>query len=100
MFLETTQPGKTETARKSKPKIKTLEHLISWLEKQPADTAYCFTDNSACVLAQYKRSYSPRSRYAILNEFPRCFMLIAGLDDGDWTFGAALLRARASRSDS
>ena len=88
--------------RKAKLRLKpkTLEHLIAWLERQPAERVYCFTNNGTCLLAQYKRSYSPRSTYALLDEFPRSFMFAAGIESDDWTFGAALTRARALMSDN
>lgn len=40
---------KTET--KADPS--TLESLIAWLEKQPADREYCYMDNGRCLLGQY-----------------------------------------------
>lgn len=30
-----------------------LAGLIAWLEKQPADTVYCYTDNGHCLMAQW-----------------------------------------------
>jgi hypothetical protein len=31
----------------------TLDSLIAWLEKQPADGTYCYDSNGCCILAQY-----------------------------------------------
>ena len=90
-----------------------LESLIAWLEKQPAEGVYCYIDSGRCLL----------SRYFSANGFPSAkitpsYLVQAGRDIplppdfdeiavgphkhfpvGDapgWTFGAALDRARAA----
>jgi hypothetical protein len=86
------------------------ENLIAWLEKQPADTVYCFADFGHCLLAQWLASmdanvYQPERRgtgYEYVVHGRRVdlidFRLIA------WhlphTFGAALERARSAASAS
>jgi len=90
-----------------------LESLIAWLEKQPADTAYDYTEPCGCLLAQYFTA----NGYADVAVMPNAVeYTLAGLDmsanfsEGlefaaigpentrDWTFGAALARARAALS--
>lgn len=48
---------------KVEPKPNTLEHLVSWLEKFPANQSFNYHDPSRCLAAQYKGSidlgYSP-----------------------------------------
>jgi hypothetical protein len=43
--------------RWDKPEVKSdpfsLESLIAWLEKQPEDKTYCYTDTGQCLLSQY-----------------------------------------------
>ncbi len=82
----------------------TLESLIAWLEKQPADTTYCFWDYSGhCLLSSYLsamgRNPNPSRRdYVLVSRLDRR----ASDDIGGqialaqpWTYGAALERARA-----
>ena len=38
---------------KTKTDPLSLDSLIAWLEKQPADAKYCYSDTGACLLAQY-----------------------------------------------
>lgn len=77
--------------------------LIAWLEKQPADGQYVYTDGSNCLLAQYFRA----SGYRDINLgnitarldgervfLPISFQRIAGYYGGERTFGAALERAK------
>lgn len=87
----------------------TLESLIAWLEKQPADRTYHYTCQDGCLLAEYFRSAgfeSARVTFNVLHigvthrEFPDVFRQIA-IDTGvglkrNWTFGVALERARAA----
>lgn len=80
------------------------EHVIAWLETQPADGAYCYTDTGECLIAKYltflghtrvsvgalgcynsdriSRTQAPRFLYEAAVQSPR-------------TFGAALDRVRA-----
>lgn len=86
----------------------TLESLIAWLEKMPADGVYCYTDGGACLLHQYytscgfkdvqvhgwgRWSHSGAKRI----ESPDGFWPVSADPSlsRDWTFGAALSRARA-----
>lgn len=34
-----------------------IETLIAWLEKQPAETEYCYFSNGKCLLAQYFQAH-------------------------------------------
>lgn len=88
----------------------TLVALISWIEGQPREKVYCFTDNGECLLAQYfsfcgykKINMGPtdfhhgdripgKERPTVI--LPRKFNDIAG--ELPRTFGAALERARAA----
>lgn len=90
---------KTET----KPDVFSLENLIVWLEKQPADKVYCYADNGNCLLGQYFIAHG-HTDVAVGGEtvwlgdakshtLPDSFRKLAVY----WprTFGAALKRARA-----
>lgn len=93
-----------------------LDTLIGWLEKQPADKVYCYVDNGRCLLAQYFEamgfkfvSVSPfdfRHHEALSTELPDHFNSIASNrsayedvieSENEYTFGAALNRARMFR---
>lgn len=85
-----------------------LESLIAWLEKQPTDRQYCFTEWGECLIAKWLLSIDPRSHlaqnaptgfyYVVLEQtmdFNHFGDIAAGMHWGDsWTFGAALARAR------
>lgn len=93
-----------------KPEVKadpfSLQSLIAWLEKQPADIPYCFTDVGHCLLAQYLNASGLPTHNVNPNGFylepkknfvplPWVFNRIAnGHGDGPSTFGGALYRAR------
>jgi hypothetical protein len=99
--------------RWEKPEIKadpfSLDSLIEWLEKQPADKPYCYMDNGHCLLGQYFTAMGFRlvavggSDFDHETErgviFPEKFNDVAYGDlqtfDFNRTFGAALKRARA-----
>lgn len=78
-----------------------LESLIAWLEKQPATTAYDYCDPGHCLVGQYLRDQGAKKIMLMSGELraigwrdlvnPRG----SGHRDEDWTFGAALTRARA-----
>lgn len=92
-----------------------LDTLIAWLEKQPADKVYCYCDTGECLLAQYFTAMgfdrvSMRIRYFGHGHgdtrvgLPPNFNAIAANSgdyfepiSGDFTFGAALDRARMFR---
>lgn len=89
-----------------KPDIYSLDTLIAWLELQPGDGAYCYSDNGQCLLAQYFSYYGfsdigmgsqffnhgPRREEVFL---PDWFNAIAVRKL--WVIGAALARAKALR---
>jgi hypothetical protein len=106
-------PAEIETIRVLEPKHDpfTLESLVAWLERQPGDEVYCYTDSGRCLLSQYfsemlGRPVSVNWKYWGFKEsrqqqpLPKRFDDIAvgeGLANG-WTFGAALTRARTALS--
>lgn len=81
-----------------------LDSLIAWLEKQPADGIYCYTDHGRCLLGQYFSAMGYEKPYiysdglfehgesAIRHRYPGGFNTIAL--ESPRTFGAALERAR------
>lgn len=94
-----------------------LDALIAWLEKQPADKDYCPVSSATCLLAQWlpiavgksvRPMFIPGSAVAyeatdkswrlVTQDFDR---VIFDDEDGETlkgeTFGAALARARALR---
>lgn len=88
----------------TKPDVFSLEGLIAWLEKQPAETTYNWLDmpcNGGCLIHRYlvAQGQSPTNDYG---RFAEC----AGGRDADtkvamrepYTYGAALERARALQS--
>lgn len=79
-----------------------LKTLIAWLEKQPADGAYCYLSNGACMLAKYFTAQGLKrvelganflSHAGGVRKLPTAFNGIAQY--GPRTYGAALDRARA-----
>lgn len=94
-----------------KPNVRSIESLIAWLEKQPCDGTYDFTEPSACLLAQYLKFHGATERhdYALgsgeaIAYFGDDGVIIHGMPGAKgradratmWTFGAALERARAA----
>jgi hypothetical protein len=83
-----------------------LESLIVWLEKQPAEKQYCYGDNGRCLLADYFTSVGYENVSVGACDFhhgPNLEMTAKFSDDFSdiavnrpWTFGAALERARAA----
>lgn len=81
----------------------TLESLVRWLERQPADERYCFLKNGGCAFFHYAQSCGlPVKRVGgrywrdLKNEthdFPANIPLLAALTPH--TYGAMLDRARA-----
>jgi hypothetical protein len=91
-----------------KPDVFSLESLISWLEKRPADKAYDYTDCRGCLLAQYFTAMGYEcvevapmmfdhkiSGNKIFQHFSDQFETVALCEDR--TFGAALKLARRLR---
>lgn len=75
-----------------------LATLIAWLEKQPPEKDYDYCSAADCLIAQYLRQ-SGIAHYELDSGevdqlgwsdivHPNCF-------EDEWTFGAALKRARA-----
>ena len=87
MFVE---GGKTE----NKADVFSLESLIAWLEKQPADGEYCYHDlNGHCLICQYLTSHGVDfHEYGLFMDSEARTEIAA---ERPWTFGAALTRARA-----
>lgn len=80
-----------------------LESLITWLEKQPGEKAYCFFANGGCMLHQYfeamKLDIVWVGGLTYETDSGRRDLIPNGLDDiaaiEPHTFGAALNRARS-----
>lgn len=81
----------------------TIEAVIAWLERQPADQVYCYMDRGRCLAAQYNAS--------IGRHYDGCALSLTGDTTFDerleriavmkpYTFGAALTRARAAQAAS
>lgn len=71
-----------------------LESLIAWLEKQPASATYDYRVLDACLIAQWS------GRCLLSFEVNALFggngsWIAQGEPGANWTFGAALKRARA-----
>lgn len=95
--------------KKTKADHFTLESLIAWLEKQPADEQYEFCEWNNCLLAQWLRSMDPKAHvvgpngflYSALGQTVDLMHLANIVHAGSFrsrhlhTFGAALERARA-----
>lgn len=102
-----------------KPEVKadpfSLESLIAWLEKMPADETYNYVNGRACLLCQYLTNsglegvevgacatYST-DRWKTKRQLSDSFWSVsADLEhprDPTWTFGAALSRARKALAD-
>jgi hypothetical protein len=79
-----------------------LESLIAWLEKQPANQSYAWHCQGQCMLGQWLRSIDPQFGEAAGNSFQ--YFVNGAVRDfdhfsdiavfGETTFGAALERAR------
>lgn len=95
----------------TKPDVFSLQGLIAWLEKQPADRVYCYADTGHCLLAQYfvASGFGPEVAVGAGNfservngRWGRCRHYSDALDDiavkKPRTFGAALERARKAVS--
>jgi hypothetical protein len=88
-----------------KTKPYSLAAFIGWLELQPKNGKYEFTDNHNCALAKWMRSMGGKpSKEPLLDSY---HYVIAGktvhlkqfaeiVADGEHTYGAALKRARAA----
>jgi len=89
-------------SRNTKPDPFKLDTLIAWLEKQPADKTYTYSEPCGCLLADYF-TQSGFSEVAVdpfafehsggRTEIPADFDVVSC--EGARTYGAALDRARA-----
>jgi len=89
-----------------KPKVAdvfSLDSLIAWLEKQPAETAYDWYDIEGCLSCAYLRAQGVRdpSGDGLLSRvFSNHEQYHAVGRPMPWTFGAALTRARKAAQAS
>lgn len=81
-------------SRKVEPKPYTLESLIAWLETKSATAEYDFCLADQCLTARAFGLTGLYSREIDQKTFPGAFSIARA---HPWTFGAALLRARAYR---
>lgn len=92
----------------TKHAVFSLEGLIAWLEKQPPETTYRYTNSSSCLLTQWHRAFGIKRDSN--GDYPTGvpyrigtwgFSVAAGPqssnDPSIWTYGAALERAKALR---
>jgi len=87
-----------------KPDVFSLESLIAWLEKQPARKSYDFFCPGECLLGQWTRSIDPAATAADVDNNAYYYKVNGTVVDlrqhqdiamtGNWSFGAALDRAR------
>ena len=88
MFFDETHIG-------TKPDVFSLESLIAWLEKMPADNAYNAANPRECLLGQWIMSAGVDdptiTSVTMGNRMPFNDIAVAR----PYTFGAALDRARA-----
>ena len=92
MFVETKKEGEAPT----KPDgTLTLRGLIAWLETQPPDKSYEYSDcNGGCLVGQYAASQG-RDWYRDGVVVDRAFGLLNYIAcDANHTFGGALQRAK------
>lgn len=108
-------PQYVETPAEVKPDVFSLDGLIAWLEKQPADIEYCYRDHGRCLAAQFNAACCREYKVPAAG-------LIVCFHDGEWRvdvdalchadfplqlekiavntphiFGEALIRAKALR---
>lgn len=78
-----------------------LESLIAWLEKQPADERYDWTAAESCCIGQWLASLGVSDLFGKSNKIalqdPFYEIAVAGPSGEGHTFGKALERARAVR---
>ena len=78
----------------TKPDVFSLDALIAWLEKQPADGEYNWASTSDCAGCRYLRAQGlGPDQY---KDIPR-YIRIAVFQKKFWTYGAVLDRAIALR---
>ena len=102
-------PAEIETIRVPEPKHDpfSLESLVAWLERQPGDGTYDYCDPFDCLLCRYFRAVGIPVFSIALNIydlerrgkrhiFPMALKHISYGPGYNWTYGAALTRARAA----
>lgn len=76
-----------------------LDSLIAWLETQPAETEYNYTFPGSCMIAQYLEASKVKNFSLSVTDLQRhgWHHIAQGSwgEAGRWTFGGALIRARA-----
>ena len=70
-----------------------IETLIAWLEKQPAETVYCWHNSRTCLIAQYMHAHGVSQPPVALDGW---MADVAYGYEPYQTFGEALDRARAA----
>lgn len=101
--------------RWDKPEVKanpfSLESLIAWLETQPTNQGYCYTDHGRCLLSQYFASFGfsevqifsggiwQHDGSPLTDQYPIVFDAIALGNPFNRTFGAALDLARKALAE-
>lgn len=80
---------------KVKPDVYSLEGLIAWLEKQPADKKYNWASTNSCLCSQYfvGGGYGWADMHEEFKE-KTGIRLDKIAHQTPWTFGAALQRVR------
>lgn len=92
---------RTET----KPDVFSLEGLVGWLEKQPAETAYEWFRPEGCLVCKYLQAVTGAEQPWYMPQYPDkqyhevfpthdLYLMVGG--SRPWIFGAALTRARAA----
>lgn len=90
-----------------KPEVKadpfSLESLIAWLEKQPADRTYDFCQPSSCLIAEYLKARGEKNIILLSNEVDAlgwtAIVHPRPTNKSGWTYGKALTRARSLLAD-
>lgn len=80
----------------TKPDVFSLEGLIAWLETQPGETAYEFSNNEGdCLIGRYGRAHGEGRFWRSVHTafFEKNWLRVASHDP--YTYSAALTRARA-----
>lgn len=77
----------------TKPDVYSLESLIAWLEKLPAEKTYIWA-GSDCLICQYLEAHG-ENKFRTYGKFqPELRVALVHPISGPQTFGAALDRAR------
>lgn len=82
-----------ESWTKPRNEIYSIPGLIAWLEKQPANYVYDYTDYNSCATAQYLRTCGERHVGLLTSELEQ-FNWHQIVAPRPWSYGAALERAR------